>query len=347
MENKNIESLLLDQANHLLNQINSLIEQLKNILGDDINLPNIGITYNNKLVEIFNIFNNNNVEFEQSELRIIIYHQLTSIIDDSISYLSNYVTSIEKIINLKNKIPNKESFVNKLLFKNIYNEIDELIITCEELLNLYQEKDNELFHYDLGKDIRNYIINHPEVLYEIDSSMSKEEIIHNCNIDLRSLGLKEQIELSNIEVDSYLDKYTNSINTDFDIYDLISNLIDKIKEEYQDYPFVKHSIEEYLLDYLEDAITAYKNGDWEIYDLIKEKILSFDIDTYIVEIIGKRIGFCQYLDSKELELDNTDYKSELQQLNYQSIIPIIEEEANNKKYYEYGKRQYHNLINKQ
>ena len=181
-----------------------------------------------------------------------------------------------------------------------------------------------------------------EIRKEINYSSTHEEIIHNCNIDLRTLGYEESIELdSYLEQEQFLDKYDNSINMEFDLYDEIVEKIEYYKRIYEEFPFIKHSIEEYLLDYLEDAITAYKENNWRIYYQIKERIKSFNAENCFIEIIGKRIGFCQYIDTLNLELDN--YKEELEKLNYQDIISQIEKEASDKKYYEYGKRQYHHL----
>ena len=350
--NHSFQSLLLQQSNRLFHLNQDLIDELKKIVGEETEIPNIGITFNNKLVEIFSIFSNQKVSFDQSELRVIIYSQLTKMIDESLNYLKQYILCIEKIINTRNKIPANESIFGRILFAQFHEEIDDLFLQCEEFLNFYQKIDDNLFHYDIGKDIPNYVLNHPEVLDEIldeiNHSLTKEEVLHNCNIDLRELGYEEKIELDDyIDDDILLDKYFNSINLNFDIYEIVSKKIEEYKVQFQNFPFVRHAVEEYLLDDLELSIDAYKDNNWDVFLAIRDKVMDFSLEENLIEIIGKRIGFYQYINSIDLDLDYYDYQQELKELGYEELLPIIQEEAKEKKYFQYGKNQFERLNSSQ
>lgn len=346
MENDNqIEELLLKQAKKLFKQNQILIEKIQTIVDSDVDIPNIGITFNNKLVEIFSIFSEKNISFYHSELRVLIDSILMKKIEEALNILKDYIYSIEKIMNLKKKYSNKSSLFQKFLHNDIYEEIDQLSIMASELLDLYRGKDDEIFNFDIGITIPNMIVVHPEMIKElleqIDYSLSEEQVLHNCNIDLKKLGFSNPIETEKYKEDySNSNKYINSINMNFIIYDLVMEKVEYYKKKYQDYPFIKYAIEETLLDYLEDGMKAFRESNWKSYQLIEKEINYFHVDESLLEIIGKRIGFIQYLDTMGYELDDYNYQQELKDLGFRNMIPIIEKEAKERKYYNYGKKQY-------
>ena len=349
MELPTLHDALLEQAKELFTENQVLIDQLNELLGKDINIPNISITFNNKLVEIMNIFKNHDVDFDHSELRIIIYYELVDILYNSLELLKKYILSLEKIFNIKRKLTGKRNFINKILHSELYEEIDKLVLFCEELISMYKDKDSELFNYTIEERVPAYVLNHPEaidnILEDINYSLSKEQIIHNCNVDLKKLGCDEMIDNNDSYIDySKQDKYVNSINLDFDIYDIVTEKIDLFNQQFQNYPFIKHSIDEFLLDYLERAIEFYKDCDWGSYLLIRNKVNNFNFEDCLEEVIGKRIGFCQYIQSIDMDLDHFDYRNELISLGYQDRLIKIEDEANNRKYFQYGKDQYEKLF---
>ena len=70
---------------------NNLIEKINALMGKNQNIPNIAITFNNKLVELLHLLKNNNIDFETSELTYISYTYLLNELVHSTKIIGNYI----------------------------------------------------------------------------------------------------------------------------------------------------------------------------------------------------------------------------------------------------------------
>ena len=140
----------IESMNRDLNQINMLLT------GHGFSIPklgNIAITYNNKMVDIFQLYRSKEVLLSESCLKFIVVNYLVGIVGEATDCIDEYMRVADKITKLLTKIRQKfvllrkrEFFKNKELLLSLSNEI-------VKLLEKYARLDNLVFNFDLEKDI--------------------------------------------------------------------------------------------------------------------------------------------------------------------------------------------------
>ena len=89
--NNEFDKYFFNDTKKMINNMDSLISKLKTLRNNDTNIPNIAITYNNKLVELLHIYKDNNVKFNGSELILLIHYHLLNIINESMFIIFEYI----------------------------------------------------------------------------------------------------------------------------------------------------------------------------------------------------------------------------------------------------------------
>lgn len=227
---KYIEELL--QSNHELKKITE--EKIKQYTKIDLDLPNIGITYNNKLIEISNIFKAKEISMFVKEIDNPIFKYETSFVGMSIIYyLMEYLNRATQILEEVNEKA-KEIFEQKALEIQKYKKLgkfgkflfqiraaifpktaEKIIITetdkqkIKNLTEEYEKEDKNLFKYNLEENLVDTLIskllknNYPK---EIIEGILEEEIIP----ELENLGFKNLIpqleeKLNKLGKEHYID----------------------------------------------------------------------------------------------------------------------------------------------
>ena len=187
MEKRNKERII--ESEKCIDKFNVLIQKTKNIYSEGLilNLPNIGIQYNNKIVELIHFFENNNMDFYDSELFYPISTYLITLINKGMSCLEFCINYIEEE---KSKI-------------TYFPKRNKIFRVCNSRIKEYKEIDDKVFSFDIEKDIINAVKCNISLSYLINRLMKTEnsyeenlELINNCNDELEKLGLDTKIDES-------------------------------------------------------------------------------------------------------------------------------------------------------
>ena len=144
------------------------------LFNQDITIPNIGITFYNKLNSIIKQYRDHGLDFYNSYLSSPILNRMAYFMDAAMDTMERYQAKEEKVLN--------GFFFKKRKYLDILNEF---AIT-------YTNIDNELYKFSIEKDIVN------AVLYDMLIRMDDENSVYqDTNIflsyeqELISLGLNE------------------------------------------------------------------------------------------------------------------------------------------------------------
>lgn len=185
--NENIDNTKKEEATlyNLYKTLKILLDKIKLQSGKE--LENVGIAYNQKLVEIGNKLQEKDLKFSMvTEFTNTVNHKMMSYIREASKWLDEYVKLMENEENRK-KEPTKKSFFSKL-FKNTSKQENDNI-KANLALEKYDEMVCSLKLFKIEKDM-------PEAIEEyIKTNSSKgEEFIENYKTKM-----KEQMEKIGIE----------------------------------------------------------------------------------------------------------------------------------------------------
>ena len=178
IEQMNDEKLInrdMETAFRINERIVNYFSSLRRINNLSFDLPNIGIYYNNKMVELYNYLRKHNISYMHSAIRSSVNDCCMTIIEQAIKALQNFVDYLNKRMN---KEISDDSLINPVDYLNEYEYL------CNKLLNFSFEKDME-------QAINNYIdhlINQEFYSGGINTS------IDAINKDLETLDLSFKIE---------------------------------------------------------------------------------------------------------------------------------------------------------
>lgn len=139
---------LLDEAGILSWKLNDAFSALP---AREVDIPNIGITYNNKLVEIVQAFKNHGVALDENLLLIVIKNYLLSKVNEASLIFISYVQTFYGKSNL--------NFLKKAA-----------LVQRKKLADRFKALDDEIYNFSLEKDIVAVII------ADIKSDLEKEKI---------------------------------------------------------------------------------------------------------------------------------------------------------------------------
>lgn len=180
---KEFRTELIQKVDHTKEAIN------RNTNGGD-NIENIGITFNNKMIEIYQIYARNNISYVQSTLKGVILPYLTDLVLDATNKLQEYIDIYNVDID---NISTKE-------------EASRIIAQAKTKLQEYKKLTDKVFEFDINRDIVDAVEKDIERWREIGReggynvySKNPTEVIEHYNQELESLGMTTRIPMSVVE----------------------------------------------------------------------------------------------------------------------------------------------------
>ncbi|HIT22456.1 MAG TPA: hypothetical protein IAB56_05800 [Candidatus Scybalousia intestinigallinarum] len=182
-QEKEFRSELIQKVSNTKEEIN------RNTNGED-DIENIGIIFNNKMIEIYQIYARNNVSYVQSGLKSVILSYLTDIVLDATNKLQEYTDIYNVDID---KINTKE-------------EAPKIIAQARTKLQEYKKLTDKVFEFDINRDIVDAVEKDIERWQEIGREGGYDvylenptEVIEHYNQELESLGMTTRIPMSVVE----------------------------------------------------------------------------------------------------------------------------------------------------
>lgn len=157
-----------DKNKHIIKATNNMYD-----------VPNVGITFNNKIVEIINIYKRGNKEIVTSKLFSLLYNHLYSETEKANKVVSKILDFIRS--NLHNP--------------NINEEIDDILKNIRDMLKRYKEIDDYIFKFDIKNNLMDAYQTQLDRNKEIEEDggfsdfiLHKSDFINQYNNDLKDLG---------------------------------------------------------------------------------------------------------------------------------------------------------------
>ena len=347
MSEEEVKNKMLAGINNLIPAMNETLEEItgideaigiiKSSISDkkfcNKKIDNIAITYNNKLVEIFQFYKKNNVSLDESCLKYLFLNYLVEILGKAIECTDRYSLYVQKIFEYVSRINKKNVLFRKIYISKNKEFLEQLIDEVSEVLNEYCAYDNQIFKFDLAKDALKLYEDQQELFEKIESEVSKDGqkdvFLQNCNKELKDLGIKTVFVKKEESIED-LPTYDELINRMY-------NDINKVEDKYEKYPITSWIILSHISDNFELLKQASDNKNNRLYREISNRITSFDylnLSKYIVDMVGETLSFYG-ISRSELNM----LRKELSKLGFKDKISEIEGNIMAGKYEEYGKLQ--------
>ena len=188
---ENIKDKLFSASINYIKKYNDLIDHINDLFEENMKIPNAGITFNNKLVEILNKYRSNNIHIENSELFLVISTYLLTLLSRSLAIMGDYINILNTITEVSSEIKSIKFNIKKK--KELINILSILYKESDEVIEFYKKVDDEIYNFDISKITEDFIKDKEisNILKnEIGNNMTEDMIIENCNIDLISLKYK-------------------------------------------------------------------------------------------------------------------------------------------------------------
>lgn len=309
----NASHRLIDKTGELINNISKRIKYNRE-------LPNVAITYNNKIVELIALYNEHNMSFYSAFLEAVILKHLTNLLAESCD-------SLNKIGDIIIKNNNVE--LSDEQFEEAGQDIGKLI-------EKYEALNKEIFDFDLEKDIISSIDEDVEYWNEQEKngeynlySTDGDQLITNYNNELQNLGINQRYTKS---IDNTLVVDSQKLK---DIFltqrEKISNYF---KENNIDAPIIQSALESQLLDYFDEASSYYSNNE-EMYKMCVDKMKNFDVMSEIKDSTSKYFAYWDDVNKFHNNDEWSRAKEELKKMGLLDLISQIQQDLDSDKYKKY------------
>ena len=232
---ENKKNKIFEMTRNMISKHNIKTQEINNILkkiGINHKIDNIGITFNNKLVEILHKFNNAGISMfiQKNEIYENSYEKATSsfagfaIIEDLLKKVRDGEQSLKNFENSFNqitiKIIKENEKINKIKQKNkkgIHNKNQQIKIWYSEedkktiinSLSYYENKNKQIYNYTLKDNIVESLINY---IIEYEVPVKTAVLLMNSYVfpDLEKLGVIDEELVKNLKEDltkKYVDYY--------------------------------------------------------------------------------------------------------------------------------------------
>ena len=339
-----LKTKLLSDIKPLIEKINMFLEVIK-ITNEKLsttmmmvenkslnypNLNNIAISYNNKLVEIFQIYQKKGIYFSDSTLKFLVEDYLVGLVARGIECTDKYVQILAVINELANRINGKFFLFRKIELTKNKEVLSQLLNEIEKTLEEYDAIDRKIIDFDLDKDISKLYEVEKGFIAEIEKKSNPNVInsnmfIKSCNEELQSLGIKKRINPVNNESNQLIALDTLQL--------ILWEKTNKVQEKYTNFPIVAWCTVNNLSDSFEFSKQALANNDLNLYKKMSEKIMVFDYldtSTWIVDMVGEVLSFYG------LPLDEINMLiGEFQNLGLEDKFHELEDNVLDEKYKEY------------
>ena len=190
----NIRNLIFQNISEplcqFIEEIRTVITIIKDSTNGEINLPNIGITVNNKFVELVATYRNNHMCFYSADLRFMLSNYLLGLLDQGIAYLNSYADILNDV--------RKNDYTKE--------QINKLREEVEKCIQVYRAIDDKVFEFKFERDIQECLNIDVEYYKEIEEiggyNLYKEEgseTLKRYNEELRKFGIAP-VSIKNNEV---------------------------------------------------------------------------------------------------------------------------------------------------
>ena len=195
------KQLLFDKVQTIMDKIGNITLEIQKNTNGKVKLGNIGITFNNKIIEILQIYSKNNVTFYNSKLKNVIMFYLENIMLEALKELQSYLD----LFNVKVK-----KFGTK-------NQAQSIIEQSKPILLKYTDLRQKLFDFNIDKDIIRAVLKHIE--FNKENALNggfdyyrdnPESIIQDYNKELQALGINTKIPQSILDYENSLSDFTNA-----------------------------------------------------------------------------------------------------------------------------------------
>ena len=171
----------------LVDKMSKLIQELSSNMKSDVKIQNIGITLNNKIVELIHIFSKKNKEIVRSKLFDIINNYFIRTYSEARTVLD--ITS--SVVNLAHVDPSRNIDKNKL--SSLINE----------QLDLYKDLDDNIFNFSIENNIKDAFDSEQQYWKRIEAdggfsedTMNKDKVVTGLNNELKELGYNIVLSLN-------------------------------------------------------------------------------------------------------------------------------------------------------
>ena len=195
------KKLLFDKVQTIMDKIGDITLEIQKNTNGKVKLGNIGITFNNKIIEILQTYSENNVTFYNSKLKNVIIFYLENIMLEALKELQSYLD----LFNVKVK-----KFGTK-------KQVQSIIEQSKPILSKYTDLRQRLFDFSIDKDIIRAVLKHIEFNKEnaLDGGFdcyinNPENIIQDYNKELQALGINTEIPQSILDYENSLSNITNA-----------------------------------------------------------------------------------------------------------------------------------------
>ena len=178
------------QRSRLIQKVNDIKATIEQHTDRKATIGNIGITYNNRMVEFYQNCARCNISYIQSSLRRVISSYLMDVVINAINELQDYINC----------------FDIKIDETNVQEEASKILSQANPKLQEYEKLSDEVFSFDINKDIVKAVEKDIEIHEQIEKdggynfySDHPESIIEQYNRELEALGMTTRIPSSVIE----------------------------------------------------------------------------------------------------------------------------------------------------
>lgn len=196
----------------LANEIEIIKENSKCFFNEEFEIPNIGITTNNKIVELLHEFRESEISLFASEIEKTksvsssfigdsIFNDVFNELDIGAKTIKQYNNSMEEIIIKKvkdNVKKEKKTFKNRLINKkNKNNKVIEISVTKNELneilelYNQYKDINDKIWNYNLKDNIIDSLVKNFRTNSYRPSVVPA--LVENIVPELKKLGLEDLV----------------------------------------------------------------------------------------------------------------------------------------------------------
>lgn len=195
------QKVLFDKVQKIMDKIGKIKLELDKNTNGQVNIGNIGITFNNKIIELLQVYSKNNVTFYNSKLKNVILFYLEDIMFEALNELQNYINLFD--VKVKKIGTSKQA--------------QDLSSKSKPMLSKYAELRQKLFDFSIDKDIIKAILKYIE--FNKENALSggfdyysnnPTNIILDYNKELKELGINVEIPL---DIFNYEEKYDNKFQS--------------------------------------------------------------------------------------------------------------------------------------
>ncbi len=311
-----LELLLNDDVLKLKKNISDANEALLNRIGKftkievgALELKNVAITYNNKVIELFHLYKNKQLDFVDSDVAPVILDYFRSLLEETIIHLAIIIAIINKIIDLDGL------FLKRQLFRG--KEKKELLnnfFLLESLIERINSIDDTIFDFSIERNFSELLEIEKDYLSKKESAFNPDKeysnaVMHNIDVELGLLGYKniKGIKYPLLTAEKIF-VYENSVGF------VISKRAKEFEIKYANYPYVLSALINHLSDYKYCIKDLFNDTSSVKVEQAFAKLESFDEIEAIVDALGK------YIRLYNLEWDLENIKNELIALGFESKV---------------------------